>query len=88
MSTYSSGTDKGKDLELEMRDSDSTKRDSGACADTLSPSTTPSGTPGMTVPATTTLDWDGPADPANPYNWSTAKRWYGTLVPGFFCLVV
>ncbi|KAI5805604.1 major facilitator superfamily domain-containing protein [Peziza echinospora] len=41
-----------------------------------------------TLAATSSLDWDGPDDPANPYNWPLAKRWYGTVVPGLLCLLV
>lgn len=34
------------------------------------------------------LDWDGPDDPANPFNWSSGKRWFGTIVPGCLCTLV
>lgn len=34
------------------------------------------------------LDWDGPDDVDNPWNWSPVKRWYGTIVPGLLCLLV
>lgn len=34
------------------------------------------------------LDWDGPDDPDNPWNWPSSKRWFGTIVPGCFCLLV
>lgn len=34
------------------------------------------------------LDWEGPNDPANPWNWPVSKRWYGTLVPGSLCFLV
>lgn len=34
------------------------------------------------------LDWDGPNDPDNPWNWPSSKRWFGTIVPGCFCLLV
>lgn len=37
---------------------------------------------------TAPLEWDSEDDPANPYNWSPAKRWYGTVVPGLLCLLV
>jgi hypothetical protein len=40
------------------------------------------------APAPSSLDWDGPDDPENPFNWSPAKRWYGTIVPGLLCLLV
>lgn len=39
-------------------------------------------------PAPGPLNWDGPDDPENPFNWSPAKRWYGTIVPGLLCLLV
>ncbi|KAF8462890.1 major facilitator superfamily domain-containing protein [Kalaharituber pfeilii] len=42
----------------------------------------------LEVPPPGPLNWDGPDDPANPYNWPTAKRWYGTIVPGLLCLLV
>ncbi|PWW80165.1 MFS general substrate transporter [Tuber magnatum] len=34
------------------------------------------------------LDWEGPNDPANPWNWPASKRWYGTVVPGSLCFLV
>ncbi|KAL7275251.1 Polyamine transporter 4 [Rhizina undulata] len=34
------------------------------------------------------LEWDGPNDPDNPWNWPQSKRWFGTVVPGCFCLLV
>ncbi|RPB20449.1 MFS general substrate transporter [Terfezia boudieri ATCC MYA-4762] len=40
------------------------------------------------APSPSPLDWDGPDDPENPFNWSQAKRWYGTIVPGLLCLLV
>jgi hypothetical protein len=38
--------------------------------------------------ATAPLDWDGPNDPDNPWNWSMGKRWFGTIIPGCLCLLV
>ncbi|RPA78651.1 MFS general substrate transporter [Ascobolus immersus RN42] len=43
---------------------------------------------GQTQVASGPLDWDGPDDVDNPWNWSPAKRWYGTIVPGLLCLLV
>ena len=40
------------------------------------------------APTVKSLNWDGPNDPDNPFNWSPAKRWYGTIVPGLLCLLV
>lgn len=34
------------------------------------------------------LDWDGPDDPENPYNWSNLKKWYNTLSTAMILLVV
>ncbi|KAI5776546.1 major facilitator superfamily domain-containing protein [Geopyxis carbonaria] len=34
------------------------------------------------------LDWDGPDDPDNPWNWPQGKRWFGTVVPGMLCLLI
>jgi len=36
----------------------------------------------------TGLDWNGPEDPDNPWNWPMRKRWFGTIVPGALCLLV
>ncbi|KAF1972765.1 MFS general substrate transporter [Bimuria novae-zelandiae CBS 107.79] len=41
------------------------------------PSTTPSGT-----------DWDGPDDPGNPMNWSSAAKAYHVTVPGLYGFAV
>lgn len=40
------------------------------------------------TPAAGPLNWDGPNDPDNPWNWSSGKRWFGTIVPGCFCMLV
>lgn len=40
------------------------------------------------APVAAPLDWDGPNDPDNPWNWPMSKRWYGTVVPGCLCLLV
>jgi len=29
-------------------------------------------------------DWDGPADPANPKNWSLGLRIYHTMLPALY----
>lgn len=34
------------------------------------------------------LDWDGPDDPANPYNWRPVRKWYVTLTTALMCLCV
>jgi hypothetical protein len=51
-------------------------------------SETEKGGESQTQVATGPLDWDGPDDVDNPWNWSPAKRWYGTIVPGLLCLLV
>jgi hypothetical protein len=34
------------------------------------------------------LDWSGPDDPDDPYNWSTLKAAYHTTVPAAFGFAV
>lgn len=34
------------------------------------------------------LDWEGPSDPANPRNWSLAKRAFHTGLPALYALLV
>lgn len=33
------------------------------------------------------VDWDGPTDPENPYNWSAGKKTFNMLIPSFMSLV-
>lgn len=33
-------------------------------------------------------EWDGPDDPANPYNWSARKKWTTTWIVCFFTMAV
>lgn len=43
-----------------------------------------------TTPTNDTLDWDGPNDPRNPYNWSGRKKWATATLPllGTFALTL
>lgn len=34
------------------------------------------------------LDWDGPDDKENPFNWSKPKKWFITMVTAILCLCV
>lgn len=34
------------------------------------------------------LDWDGPDDKENPYNWSKTKKWFITGVTAYTCLCI
>ena len=34
------------------------------------------------------VDWDGPHDPANPMNWSRARKWWITMITAFMTFVV
>lgn len=34
------------------------------------------------------MDWNGPHDPENPFNWPRAKKWRTTLLACFMTLVV
>jgi hypothetical protein len=35
-----------------------------------------------------TVDWTGPADPENPFNWPVSKKWRVTLLACFMTFVV
>ncbi|KAL2356942.1 putative MFS transporter [Cryomyces antarcticus] len=35
-----------------------------------------------------TVDWDGPNDPENPFNWPKSKKWLLTLTAAFVTLIV
>lgn len=39
-------------------------------------------------PQWTIVDWDGPADPANPQNWSIRKKWSATTIVSLFTFMV
>lgn len=34
------------------------------------------------------VDWDGSDDPANPLNWSRARKWWITMITAFLTFVV
>lgn len=34
------------------------------------------------------LEWDGPDDKENPYNWPSWKKWFVTLVTAYTCLCI
>lgn len=34
------------------------------------------------------LDWDGPDDKENPFNWSKTKKWFITAVTAYSCLCI
>ncbi len=38
--------------------------------------------------ATKSSDWDSPEDPANPRNWSFAKRVFHTAIPALYGFVL
>ncbi|EON62309.1 hypothetical protein W97_01530 [Coniosporium apollinis CBS 100218] len=37
---------------------------------------------------TSVVSWDGPSDPANPFNWPTSRKWLITLTTCFITLIV
>ena len=41
-----------------------------------------------TQAAAQTVEWDGPKDPENPQNWSTAKKAYHAAIPSLYCYTV
>jgi hypothetical protein len=34
------------------------------------------------------LDWDGPDDPGNPYNWPVWQRVFHSAMPALYCFVL
>ncbi|ORY75003.1 MFS general substrate transporter [Leucosporidium creatinivorum] len=34
------------------------------------------------------IEWDGPNDPGNPFNWSSRRKWQTTLICSLFTLIV
>jgi len=38
--------------------------------------------------AVTAQDWEGPDDPENPHNWSTAMKAYHVIIPGLYGFIV
>ncbi|KAF2642123.1 multidrug transporter [Massarina eburnea CBS 473.64] len=48
----------------------------------------PSGTPSSPTEEEKFVDWDGPSDPLNPFNWSQTKKWRVTLLACFMTFVV
>jgi len=39
-------------------------------------------------PTPPALDWDGPDDPENPFNWPRSKRIFHTVIPGLLAFTV
>lgn len=42
----------------------------------------------LTPSHVTIFNWDGPSDPANPFNWTTRKKWIITLLACFMTFAV
>ena len=41
--------------------------------------------PAETSGAIQKLEWNGPEDPENPLNWSSAKKAYHAAIPSIYC---
>jgi hypothetical protein len=64
----------------------SQKNSSSPPAGSALPTSPPSDVP--TIKDEKIIDWDGPDDPENPFNWSNRKKWRVTLLACFMTFVV
>jgi hypothetical protein len=80
--------DTGRDSGSEGKQFHNTAAPTDANIEKPAPPDDDSETPGSLTTVVTALDWTGPDDPENPYNWSKARKFYHAFAPSLFAFAV